>query len=66
MAKIRAEIEVLDDKYCDTIDDVCPMCLEGNWGKYYCCLFDADLEIDKENDYSYIRCDKCKQAEIEE
>ena len=32
MAKIRAEIEVLDDKYCERKDDVCPMCLEGNWG----------------------------------
>lgn len=29
MPKIRAEIEVPDDKYCDTIDNVCPMCLEG-------------------------------------
>ena len=64
MAKIKVEIEVPSGKYCDTIYNVCPMCLEGNWGKYYCCLFDADLEIDKENDYSCIRCDKCKQAEV--
>lgn len=67
MPKIRAEIEVPDDKYCDTIDNVCPMCLEGNWGGWYCCLFDVDLETDSGNGYyPCIRCDKCKQAEVEE
>ena len=64
MARIRAEIEVLDDKHCDTIDDVCPMCQKGNWGGYYCCLFDVDLETDSGNGYSpCIRCEQCKQAE---
>lgn len=69
MPKIRAEIEVPDDKYCDTIDNVCPMCLEGNWGGWYCCLFDVDLETDRDSDNRYypcIRCDKCEQAEVEE
>ena len=64
MPKIKVEIEVPSDKYCDTIDNVCPMLQEGNWGKYYCCLFNVDLEMNKENDYSCIRCDKCKQAEV--
>ena len=67
MSKIRAEIEVPDDKYCDIIDNVCPMLQEGNWGGWYCCLFDVDLETDSYNRYyPCIRCDKCKQAEIEE
>lgn len=67
MAKIRAEIEVLDDKYCERKDDVCPMLQEGNWGGWYCCLFDADLKTDSYNGYyPCIRCDKCKQAEVEE
>lgn len=65
MAKIKAEIEVLDDTYCDTEDDVCPMCLEGNWGKWYCCLFGDDLKIDLDNGCC-IRCDKCKQAEAQD
>lgn len=33
MTKIRAEIEVPNDEYCESADNVCPMCLEGNWGK---------------------------------
>lgn len=33
MPKIKVEIEVPSDKYCDTIDNVCPMLQEGNWGK---------------------------------
>ena len=42
------------------------MCLEGNWGKYYCCLFGSDLEIDEENQWYCIRCEQCKQAEIKD
>ena len=67
MAKIRAEIEVPSGKHCDTIDNICPMLLEGHWGGWYCCLFDVDLETDSGNGYyPCIRCDKCKQAEVQE
>ena len=66
MAKIRAEIEVPSDKYCERKGAVCPMLQDGNWGGWYCCLFDVDLETDSDNRYyPCIRCDKCKQAEIE-
>ena len=65
MAKIKAEIEVLNDKYCDTEDDVCPMCQESHWGEWYCCLFGNELEIDLDN-CCCIRCDKCKQAEVKD
>ena len=69
MAKIRAEIEVPDDKYCDTIDNVCPMLQNRILGGWYCCLFDVDLETDRDSGNGYypcIRCDECKQAEVEE
>ncbi len=64
MAKIKVELEVPDNKYCDYEYTVCPVCLESSWGKYYCALFDNDLEIDYDNGYC-IRCDKCKQSEVE-
>ena len=32
MTKIRAEIEVPNDEYCESADNVCPMCL-GQLGK---------------------------------
>lgn len=63
MAKIKVEIEVLDSKYCDNEETVCPMCIEALWGGYYCALFGDELETDKENHYYCMRCDKCKQAE---
>lgn len=66
MVKIRAEIEVPNGEYCESADNVCPMCLPGNWGKYYCCLFGADLEAYSENDYYCKRCEQCKQSEVEE
>ena len=66
MRKIRVEIEVPYGKYCDNEDTICPMCLEGNWGKCYCVLFGSDLEIDEENQWYCIRCNECKQAEVEE
>lgn len=66
MAKIKVELEVPNDKYCEREDIVCPMCLEGNWGICYCCLFNVDLEMDEENSHYCIRCDKCKQAEVKE
>lgn len=67
MAKIRVEIEVPDSEYCDDVDDgYFPMCKRNMWGEYHCFLFGNELETDKENDYSCIRCDECKQAEVEE
>lgn len=65
MPKIKVEIEVPNGNYCDDVDDgYCHMC-EGNiWGDFHCRLFDVELKTDKENDYSCIRCDKCKQAEV--
>lgn len=65
MAKIKVEIEVPSDKYCDDGDTVCPVCLEGNWGKWYCAIFDNDLKIDLDNGCC-IRCDECKQAEVKD
>ena len=49
MAKVRAEIEVPNDKYCDTLDNVCPMLQKGYCGGWHCCLFDVDLETDSDN-----------------
>ena len=66
MAKIRVEVIVPSDKHCEREDIVCPMCLEGNWGTCYCCLFNVDLEMDEENSHYCIRCDECKQAEVKE
>lgn len=66
MPKIRVEIDVPDGKYCDNEDTICPMCLERNLSECYCCLFESDLEIDEENQWYCIRCDKCKQAEVKE
>lgn len=66
MTKIRAEIDVIDSNYCENEDTICPMCSMVNWGHYRCTLFDSDLEIDKENHHYFKRCEKCKQAEVEE
>lgn len=59
MTKIRVEIEVPNYKYCDDGYIICPVCLESSWGKYYCAIFDNDLEIDLDNGFCK-RCDKCK------
>lgn len=64
MAKIKAEIKVLNDKYCDTEDDICPMCFKSYWGEWYCALFERVLKIDTDKGYC-IRCDECKVAEVE-
>ena len=67
MPKIRVEIEVPNCDYCDDVDDgSCPMCKRNIWGEFHCLLFDVELKTDKENDYSCIRCDKCKQAEVKD
>ena len=65
--KIKVEIEVPDGEYCDCnkVDPVCPVCMEGYWNKCYCAIFNEDLEIDYDSGYC-IRCDKCKQAEVED
>ena len=65
MTKIRAEIDVIDSNYCENEDTTCPMCLVGDWGQYYCALFDNALEMDEENHHYCKRCEKCKQAEVE-
>lgn len=65
MAKIKAEIKVLNDEYCGTIDAVCPMCFGGEWDTFRCALFGNELEID-DNNHRIIRCDKCKQAEVKD
>lgn len=64
MTKIRAEIDVIDSNYCENEDTTCPMCLVGDWGQYYCALFDNALEMDEENHCYCKRCEKCKQAEV--
>ena len=62
MPKIKVELELLNDKYCETIDKICPLCFE----EYRCALFDVELENDNKNHYYCIRCDKCKQAEVKD
>ena len=64
MAKIKVEFEVTSGEHCDNKNTTCPACCEDNWGRCYCAIFDEDLKIDSD-DYC-IRCDKCKQAEVEE
>lgn len=64
MPKIKVEIEVPSDKYCERVDNVCPMCYEREWGDFRCVLFDKDLELDEDYHHYCIRCDKCKQAEV--
>lgn len=64
MAKIKVGIEVPSGEHCDNrLNNICPMCIEDEWGYYYCAIFGDKLKIDKENDLCCIRCDKCKQAE---
>lgn len=65
MPKIRVELEVIDSKYCDDGYTICPMCLVGDWRRYHCAIFGNDLEIDLDNGFC-IRCEQCKQAEVEE
>lgn len=60
MPKIKVEINIIDNTYCGSGDEICPMCIKGNWCTYYCALFNSELITGK---YYSIRCDKCKQAE---
>lgn len=66
MTKIKVEIKVPSGNFCDKLDEICPMCIENEWGECYCALFATELKIDKENNLCCIRCDKCKQAEVKE
>ena len=66
MPKIKVEIEVPSDKYCEREDIVCPMCFEREWGDFRCVLFDEELKLDEDNHHYCIRCDKCKQVEVED
>lgn len=65
MPKIKVEVEIPNSKHCENDDAICPMCHEGDWGEYYCLLFGDELKIDDDNSYYCIRCDKCKQAEVQ-
>lgn len=63
MAKIKVEVP---EQYCDN-KRYCPMYYTDNYGISRCSAFDnCELEMDKENGYYCKRCDKCKQAEVEE
>lgn len=66
MAKIRVETEVPSDKYCERVDNVCPMCFEHEWGDFRCVLFDEELELDEDYHHYCIRCEQCKQAEVKD
>lgn len=66
MPKIKIEIEVPNDKYCENRGDICPCCYYNSYGDYRCNLFDAELESDDKYHYYCIRCDKCKQAEVKQ
>lgn len=65
MAKIIVKGEVPDGKYCEDGNTICPMCFEHEWGTYRCVIFDNELELDEDNHWC-IRCDKCKQAEVQD
>lgn len=66
MPKIKVEIEVPNSEYCNVKDVYCPMHESNVWGDCHCSLFDCELETDANNGYYCKRCDKCKQAEVED
>ena len=56
MPKIKVEIEVpIDCRYCEHFD----------FNLEVCNLFNDDVFYDEDKDI-YERCDKCKQAEVED
>lgn len=65
MGKIKIELEMPDNKYCDNVEYCCPCCYYDSYGNYRCALFDVELEIDENHGYC-TRCDKCKQAEVKD
>lgn len=66
MAKIKVEIEVPDGEYCDG-DDTCSLLEKGCFGQYWCSFYGDELDIDRIDTWEYRckRCDKCKQAEVQ-
>lgn len=61
MAKIKVEIEVPDGKYCKT----CEYCKYVSSDLAICNLFGYTIPLHAPNRYPE-RCDKCKQAEVED
>ena len=65
MAKIRVEIEVPNGQYCD-YGEICQLLENEQFGQSWCPLYCDNLEVDMDNGYYLKRCDKCKQAEVED
>lgn len=63
MAKIKAEIEVGNGECCDN----CPMfnLFQYREREAFCSLFKTFLAFSPQY-LSYVRCDKCKEAEVKE
>lgn len=61
MPKIRVELEVPDSKYCKT----CDHCRYIASDLAICTLFGYTIPLHAPDRYPE-RCDKCKQAEVEE
>ena len=59
--KIKAEIELDNCEFCNN----CPMfkLFQTRDREGFCCLFDTFLNFSPQY-LSYVRCDKCKQAEV--
>lgn len=62
--KIMVEIEVPNGEYCDD-DEICQFIENSRFGKSWCSLYGDDLEVDKDKCYCFKRCEKCKQAEVQ-
>ena len=70
MPKIRVEIEVPNVKYCKTCEyrECCKACEYSRYDASDfagCTLFSGAITL-REKDGLPERCDKCKQAEVEE
>ena len=61
--KIKAEIEVDNGEFCGN----CPMfkLFQYRNREAFCCLFDTFLNFSPRY-LSYVRCNKCKQAEVQD
>lgn len=65
MPKIKVEIYVPDDDYCDK-NGMCPVCTYNGYGSYCCPIFGfRELDNDRQNN-RLIRLDMCKAAEKEQ
>ena len=62
MPKIKVELED-GSEFCGN----CPMfkLFQSRYRGAFCCLFDTFLNFSPRY-LSYVRCDKCKQAEVKE